>query len=61
MSDDKSKTGGPDRSRISTSEDYEVRYWAEKFGVSSEELIQAVEASGSSSPDRVEAYLKDRK
>lgn len=61
MSDDKSKTGGPDRNRISTSEDYEVRYWAEKFGVSKEELIQAVEALGSNSPDRVEAYLKDRK
>lgn len=28
MADDKTKTGGQDRSRISLSEDYEVRDWA---------------------------------
>jgi len=58
MSDDKTKKGGPDRSRINTSEDYEVRYWSEKFGVSHEELIEAVKASGSNSAEKVEAYLK---
>ena len=61
MSDNTSNTGSPDRDRISTSEDYEVRYWSEKFGVSSQELIDAVKASGSNSPDKVEAYLKVRK
>ena len=61
MSDNTSKTGSPDRDRISTSEDYEVRYWSEKFGVSKEELINAVKASGSNSPDKVEAYLKGQK
>lgn len=61
MSDNTSKTGSPDRDRISTSEDYEVRYWSEKFGVSKDELINAVKASGSNSPDTVEAYLKERK
>jgi len=60
MSDNTSKTGSPDRDRISTSEDYEVRYWSEKFGVSKQELIDAVEASGSNSPEKVEAYLKAR-
>ena len=60
MSDNTSKTGSPDRDRISTSEDYEVRYWSEKFGVSKQELIDAVEASGSNSPEKVEAYLKGR-
>jgi len=57
MSDDKNKRGEPDRSRISTSEDYEVRYWADKFGVSHEELKAAVKAAGNS-PEKVEAYLK---
>ena len=47
--------------RISTSEDYEVRYWSEKFGVNKEELIDAVRTSGSNSPEKVEAYLKGRK
>jgi len=61
MSDNRSNTGSPDRDRISTSEDYEVRYWSEKFGVSKEELTDAVKASGSNSPEKVEAYLKGRK
>ena len=60
MSDDKSKTGAPDRNRISISEDYEVQYWSDKFGVSRQELIDAVNASGSNSPDEVEAYLKQQ-
>ena len=61
MSDNTSKTGSPDRDRISTTEEYEVRYWSDKFGVSKQELIDAVKASGSNSPDKVEAYLKGEK
>jgi hypothetical protein len=60
MSDDRSKTGSPDRDRISTSEDYEVKYWSEKFNVSREELLEAIEASGSNKPETVEAYLKQQ-
>ena len=60
MSDDKTKSGSPDRDRISTSEDYEVRYWADKIGVSHEELKNAVKESGSNSPKVVEEYLKNR-
>ena len=60
MSDNKQNTGNPDRSRISTSEDYEVQYWKEKFGVTSEELQAAVAAVGNSA-DKVEEYLKQRK
>ena len=60
MSDDKTKTGGQDRSRISTSEDYEIQYWSEKFGVNADELKQAVKDSGSNSPEEVEKYLKNR-
>jgi hypothetical protein len=60
MSDDKTKSGSPDRDRINTSEDYEVRYWAEKFGVSHDELKQAVKDSGSNSAKTVEEYLKGK-
>lgn len=57
MADDKSKSGGQDRSRISLSEDYEVRDWAKKFGVSAEELKLAVRAVGNDA-QAVQAHLK---
>jgi hypothetical protein len=57
MSDDKSKAGGQDRKRISLSEDYEVRDWAEKFGVSEDELRRAVEKVGNQAED-VERELR---
>jgi hypothetical protein len=57
MSDDKSKAGGQDRKRISLSEDYEVRDWAEKFGVSEDELRRAVEKVGNLAED-VERELR---
>ena len=57
MSDDKNNRGGQDRSRISTSEDYELDYWTQKFGVSRDRLREAVEVVGSSADD-VEEYLK---
>lgn len=60
MSDDKSKTGGQDRQRISLSENYEVRDWAEKFGVTPEQLRAAVAAVGNQA-SAVEAHLKSTK
>ena len=54
--DDKTKTGSPDRDLINTSENYEVEYWAKKFGVTPEKLKSAVKAVGSSAK-AVEAYL----
>lgn len=51
MSDDKSKTGQADRSRINLSEDYEVRDWAAKFGVTQEALRRAVERVGPMAED----------
>jgi hypothetical protein len=57
MSDDKSKVGSPDRDRINVHEDYEVRYWSEKFGVTAEELEGAVTAVGPTAK-AVEAHLK---
>lgn len=49
MSDDKSKTGSPDRDRINLSEDYEIQYWTRELGVSERELRAAVDAVGNTS------------
>ena len=57
MRDDKSNTGNPDRQRISLSEDYEVRDWSQKFGVSEERLRAAVEKVGNMADD-VERELR---
>jgi hypothetical protein len=51
MSDDKSKLGDGDRRRISLSEEYEVRDWAEKFGVSQDELRASVRRVGNMADD----------
>ena len=37
MPDDKSKVGEPDRSRVAADQNYEVRYLAQKFGLSDEQ------------------------
>jgi len=57
MSDDKTKTGSPDRDRINVNEDYEVQYWTKKFGVSAAQLKAAVSAVGPMTK-AVEAHLK---
>lgn len=57
MSDDKSQTGGQDRKRISLTEDYEVRDWAEKFGVNEDRLREAVSKVGNMADD-VERELR---
>lgn len=60
MADDKTQSGGQDRTRISLSEDYEVRDWAKKFGVTPEELKAAVQAAGNDAK-AVEAHLKGQR
>ncbi|NMN06737.1 MULTISPECIES: DUF3606 domain-containing protein [unclassified Novosphingobium] len=57
MADDKTLRGPRDRSRIALGEEYEVRYWTEKFGVSRDQLAEAVKAVGNS-VDAVEQHLK---
>jgi hypothetical protein len=57
MSDDKTSRGPADASRINVHEDYELRYWSQKFGVSVEQLKAAVQAVGVMAKD-VEAQLK---
>ena len=58
MSDDKTRPGGQDRKRINVNEDYELRDWAAKFGVSAERLREAVLLVGDHA-DEVERYLRD--
>jgi|KBSSwiStaDraftv2_1062776.scaffolds.fasta_scaffold599451_2 Protein of unknown function (DUF3606) len=59
MADNLKQRGGQDRSRINVKQDYEVRDWAKKFGVSPEELKKAVLAVGDRA-DKVEAHLKGK-
>ena len=51
MSDDKSKTGKSDRDRINVEEEYELRDWSEKFGVTPDELKSAVRRVGPMAKD----------
>jgi hypothetical protein len=46
MSDDKTDRGSPDRDRINVNQQHELRYWSEKFGVTPDELRQAVQDVG---------------
>ena len=47
MGDELSKKGPPDYNRVSLGEEWEVRYWTDKFGVTETELRAAVAAVGS--------------
>jgi hypothetical protein len=57
MADNKGNAGGQDRARINVGQDYEVRDWAKKFGVTPEQLRAAVTAVGTYAQD-VERHLK---
>ncbi|MFJ3465832.1 DUF3606 domain-containing protein [Achromobacter spanius] len=46
MSDDLSKRGPQDRSRINVNESHELRYWTQEFGVTEDQLRAAVKAVG---------------
>lgn len=57
MTDNKSETAA-DRKRIDVSEDYECRYWSEKFGVSTDELKRTVARVGPMADDVARAFGK---
>lgn len=57
MSDNLKEKGPQDSSRISLSEDWEVRYWTEKLACSTLELKEAVKAVGNSA-EAVKKYFK---
>lgn len=58
MSDDKTRSGGADRQRINLHEPYELRDWSARFGVTPEQLREAVARVGDRA-DAVERYLKE--
>jgi hypothetical protein len=60
MADNKENRSGQDRSRINVNEDYELRDWSKKFGVSPDQLKQAVKAVGDRAA-AVEEHLKTSK
>lgn len=57
MADNLQSRGGQDRKRIDVHQDYELRDWSKKFGVTPEELKEAVKVVGTEA-DKVEAHLK---
>jgi len=51
MTDDPNIRGGQDRSRINADQDHELAYWAQKWGVSRDELKEAVQKAGPMAKD----------
>lgn len=60
MADDKSKKGKNDRSKVSGSENYEIQYFKEKMGVSSQAVTGAIRATGSNDRKVLTDYLKKK-
>jgi hypothetical protein len=60
MPDDKTKRGGQDRARVSVMEGYEVKYLAQKRGVTQKAVKDAVQKVGASRA-KVEAQVKKSK
>ena len=56
MSDDRSKTGKPDRDRINVAEPYELRDWAKQLGVTEAKIREGVAKVGPMVAD-VKKYL----
>ena len=59
MPDDRTQRGGQDRQRINVNQDHELRNWAHKFGVSTDELKRAVQSAGDNA-EAVKQHLKSR-
>ena len=57
MADDLTRRSGQDRGRINIHQQHEVRDWAARFGVTREQLKEAVEAVGDRA-DEVERHLR---
>ena len=60
MPDDLTKPGKPDRDRINVHEDHELRNWAHKLGVSTQQVKEAVQAVGDRA-EKVRDHLSERK
>ena len=60
MADNKSKRGSSDRNKVSGSENYEIQYFKEKIGVTSQAVTGAIRATGSNDRKILEKYLKEK-
>ena len=60
MADDLDRTGPEDANKININQDWEIRYWCKKLGLTKEELIAAVKAVGPMVED-VKAYIAKMK
>lgn len=60
MADNKSKRGSSDRNKVSGSENYEIQYFKEKMGVTSQAVTGAIRATGSNGRKILEKYLKEK-
>lgn len=60
MADDKSKRGKTDRNKVSGSENYEIQYFKDKLGVSSQAVTGAIRATGSNDRKVLTEYLKKK-
>lgn len=56
MSDDKSKQGYQDDSKIAKDE---LTYWSNKWQVPKEVIINAIDCTGSHAASKIEAFLKE--
>jgi hypothetical protein len=59
VADNPNIRGGGDGKRINVDQDYELRYWSEKLGVSADELRQAVKDVGPMA-EAVEQHIRGR-
>jgi hypothetical protein len=60
MTDNLKDHGPRDRSRIALEEDWEVRYWSNEFGLTADQLRNAVKEAGSNSVEKVREHLKKK-
>jgi hypothetical protein len=60
MADNKSKKGISDRNKVSGSENYEIQYFKDKMGVSSQAVTGAIRATGSNDRKVLTEYLKKK-
>ncbi|MBV1813457.1 DUF3606 domain-containing protein [Pseudomonas viridiflava] len=51
MPDDLTKTGASDRNKVNVNQAHELRDWSKKFGVTEQQLKDAVKAVGVSAED----------
>ena len=49
--------GNPDRDRINVHEDYEVKYWTHKWGITKEQLLEAEKKADSTTVRKVHDML----